>query len=208
MNQYFKNDLFKQLFSKMFDNFKMDYYNNDLKIESTSKNANIAFKELTTNLNLSLRSIYDHLYNENNCSVENNQTIKNEFNNTYNNKYINDLNLENSISALNEITIELKNILKDNFKIAENDNLNNVYNKRERRLSEAVLIDKDELIDKNKISPVINIEAEHSNQQENLKDKISSINNYVMRLKEITKIPENSSKNIFKIINLSQFRYI
>lgn len=112
--------------------------------------------------------------------------------------------LNEHMDNLNKLQLEVKKILKENFKI--NNSLDdNILSKQN---SEAVLIDREELNDNNKFSPVINLENDivpggklNSGNNINNEDKVTKIiesviilTQMIRRIGDVSKIPDNSSK--------------
>jgi hypothetical protein len=106
--------------------------------------------------------------------------------------------LNDQIENLNKIQNELKKILTENYKIKELKDDNELS----KQSSEAVLIDRDELIDNNKLSPVINLNLENNLDDQDrlilmINENFAKINSLIKKIGETSKPLDHSSKFFF-----------
>jgi hypothetical protein len=211
--------MYKKFFNKIYDKFTLEN-------ENINEHFNTSLELLEEALNKALYELYNESGPIINNNFENNKPPK-QIDNIIPPKNIpdpatnNNLLIKDELNHLNKIQSELQKILKDNYKLQNNDDCNSLS----RGTSEAVLILKEELFDYGKRSPIVNLEEFNSNQGVNTNEiyiggsdndndygvggqnKIlieieSTMSNILALIKKIydkTKPPETSSK--YYIIN-------
>lgn len=200
MNLYIKNDLYKKLFNKVYEKYNLDDKKLTEKVESNNK-------QIEECLNKTLYKLYN---NEEEEEEEEEKVEEKNLSLDHNNQNILNI-LNNQLNNFNQINNELNKIITQNF-AKTNNNLKNSINLelQPRRNSEVVLIDKEELFDNNKKSPIINLDIDENIQINNkdtipnitqsLNDNLANINQKIKQLYELTKPVEISSNIIILII--------
>lgn len=184
MSSYNKHHIYKNIFNKLYSRFVLEN-------EKISEKLFEGLETVDQNLNYLLNFVYNGKVEE----------FPVKMSNLYKTKEIppsaSELDWNDQLIRLYNIQNDFKKILKENFKLKEADEF-----ELNRNNSEAVLIDREELLDNCKVSPVINLKfnPENSKNQENIfqevSDQINQINNLIKKLNEISKAPDHSSKKI------------
>lgn len=238
MSQYSKNEIYKKVFNKF-----CEYHNEENKYPSQSLEEIIKLlNKIENELNLVKNKIYYNTeYDSSKNLIEKNiiNTVRKETkeNNLFNDRKLSTNKEEDNlmyrqeifnkhIENLNSIQREISEILKDNFKSRDHDDKKDEY-ELSRANSEAVLVDKDELTDFTKKSPIIHLNMEqqltikeeklistknlsHQELSELIETKYKNILSDLKKINEYTKLPDNSSKNYYIIQflnNHSKFRH-
>jgi len=106
--------------------------------------------------------------------------------------YLNNI-LNFQIENMNKIQNDLLKMLKENFKYKDLIYSNDIS----RRNSEPVLLEKDEIIDVNRFSQLVDLNCEDYDEQKKIdiiNENVSRINLLIKKLWDISKPPDNSSK--------------
>jgi hypothetical protein len=182
MSNYYKHDIYKNIFNKLYSRFVLEN-------EKVSEKLFEGLDIVDQNLNYVLNFVYNGETEEFPVHIAN----------FYQKKEIPpaapEFDWNEQVAKLNKIQNDLKKILKENFKLKEGDEY-----ELSRNPSEAVLIDREELLDNNKVSPVINLKLnrENSNNLENIfqeaNEQINHISILIRKLNEVSKAPDHSSK--------------
>lgn len=193
MSSYNKHHIYKNIFNKLYSRFVLEN-------EKISEKLFEGLETVDQNLNYLLNFVYNGKVEE----------FPVKMSNLYKTKEIppsvSELDWNDQLIRLYNIQNDFKKILKENFKLKEADEF-----ELNRNNSEAVLIDREELLDNCKVSPVINLKfnPENSKNQENIfqefSDQINQISNLIKKLNEISKAPDHSSKKINLYIHKTIF---
>jgi hypothetical protein len=185
MTNYCKHDIYKNIFNKLYSKFIIES-------EKVSEKLREGLEIVDQNLNYMLNSLYPGQAEKIPfpSQIYYNKEIKGRESIVESPKY----DWTEHLEKLNKIQTELKKIMKENFKVKEGDEC-----ELSRNHSEAVLIDREELTDCNKTSPVVNLRlGKDANNAENLSleanDNLNLILNLIKKLNEISKAPDHSSK--------------
>jgi hypothetical protein len=208
MSQYSKNEIYKKVFNQFSESYNGENKNS---VDSLEEINNLVMK-IEKDLYVVINKIYHPQFlqgkeikidNLKNTALVSNQV--NEIQGLPQNK--NDLQfLARQLENFNSIQRELEEILRENFKNRRDEKDQNALS---RRNSEVVMIDKDDLMDCNKRTPVTQMQESCMEAKINIEPnacdfnieeltqlaeaKFKKILNDVRKINEYTKLPDNSS---------------
>ncbi len=184
MSSYYRHHIYKNLFNKLYSRFILEN-------EKISEKLVEGLGIVDQNLNYLLNFVYNGEIEEFPIKMPNLYKINEIPPAAF------ELDWNEQLTKLISMQNDFKKILKENFKLKESDDCE-FY----RNPSEAVLIDREELLNNYKVSPVINLQLNRGNSsnQENIFDEvneqINQISNMIKKLNEVSKPPDHSSKII------------